>query len=215
MNTENLIKIIGLFAWPLVALIGGIFIFIFFRKEVSSFINRIRSVGKGSIETTSGAREEAAAKTGNTARREFMENPQSVVLSEQEQRIKADLISRGLESNNKDTIDVLVRELAQTQLDNAFLDTYYLIYGSELRLLQHLNSITGAAYTDGQLSRYVDVVRAQFPNRPNIESRESFMSVLVVSNLVTRNDNGYFITELGREFLAWIVRQGKRQDLSN
>jgi hypothetical protein len=215
MNTENMIKIIDILVWPSVVLIGWIFFFVFFRKDVSNIINRIRSVGKGAIEigTTSGARKEAATKTGSTARRKFMENLQSVILLEQEQRIKDDLLSEGLESN-EDKIDVLVRELARTQLDYDFLDIYYLIYGSELRLLQYLNSITEAV-TDGQLNRYIDAVRTQFPNRPNIESRESFMSILVASNLVTRNNNGYLITELGREFLAWIVRQGKRQDLSN
>lgn len=214
MKIEEIKGLVESLAWPLVGLVAVIVFLLFFRKEIAGFINRIRSVGKGGIETTSSAREEAAARTINVARQEFMENPQSITLSEQEKKIKDVLKRLGFESSG-DAIDVLVRELARTQINYGFLDIYNIIYGSELRLLEHLNSISGSGYTDGELDRYIATVRAQFPNRPNTENKESFMSILLTSNLVTRNNNRYFITELGREFLAWIIKQGKSQNLPN
>lgn len=142
MDIEFIVKELK---WPIVVLLLFIIITIIFKDAIRNLINRIRKAGIGNYgfdadptQPQSTDREQFT-KTVNKARQEFLEVPDSIVQQEQEKLIRDTLKEKAVDDNN-DKIDILVRELAKQQINYNFLYLYSIIYGSEVILLENLNS---------------------------------------------------------------------------
>jgi len=66
----------------------------------------------------------------------------SVVIAEIEGRIKNELSERGLNTDG-DTVKILIRHLAGTQILLSFEQIHSLIFGSQVFLLKKLNEVAG------------------------------------------------------------------------
>jgi len=124
------------FAGALVIL--GIAFFLIFRQPIVALIGRIRSIGRAGI-TTDPAQREADAKRDPRAEAEaLMRVLDNTLIREVEERITTDLRQRNL--LGAEAVPVLVRILAGMQIAFGFEETYRLIWGSQLSLLNYLNT---------------------------------------------------------------------------
>lgn len=207
-------------SWPaatvLIAVSLGTLFLLLFRGSIATAIPKIRRVGRSGVEldvpTPPSQAEESTARLTESdafvAAEQLKKALDSPLLIEQETRIKRDLAERGLDVSPA-SVDVLVRYLAAFQLAYAFEALYSLIYGSQLTLLQTLNSqAQGMEYQIARTFSY-DIAAVIYPDVYRAYSFDEYIHFLLTTGLVSRADDRIFITPMGREFLAYLIRQGK------
>ena len=206
---DALQKVIGSLGWPHIALIIGIFFMIIFRVPIATFIGRIRTVGKAGVTTETSPLAQSDEKR-KIAVDELMKVGDSIVLKELEQSTVKDLSSRGLDTEG-DTVKVLIRNLAATQLALDYEQIYNLIYGSQILLLRRLNEAVG----QGRLKEYMDDYFLKVKSKHQdlfTWSFEQYLDFLFKRALIITVDGKYHITTKGVDFLTWIVRNGRTED---
>lgn len=192
-------------AWPAAVLIIALFFMLLFRKNISSLLERTQKIGRDGIQTSPAQIQQATERESLV--RELMREFDSIVFREQEESIRKDLENRGL-NNPQDKINLLVRLLAINQLALHFERINSVIWGSQISLLQHLNS-----RADGDISTalkfFYDSAAGLYPATFASYPFEQYLQFLVAFNLITLQGERYFITNLGHEFLVYLADTGQ------
>ena len=124
------------------------------------------------------------------------------IVQEQENLIHNDL--KKLNISREEIVKLLVRHLAVTQLYNRAEFIYRTIFGSQIGLRKFLN-IAGVA-TKAQLSAIYENTKFQFPDLYVNYSFVQYLQYRLTQILITTQDNEhYFITVAGKEFLKWMT----------
>ncbi len=202
-RSEFVLKSMEIWAWPVAALVFGLAVLGFFQKQLAGFIERVKTVsGKGfQAETGEEQKSSAVAKRAEELKRAF----DSPLLLEQEQRIRNDL---GEVLKAPEAVDVLIRHLAATQIIYRFENLYWLIWGSQIAILQHLNA--NASGTELRALRpFYDLAAKQYPDAFASYSFEAYLGFLETAGLVQKQGNQLVIAPIGREFLGYLHRAGK------
>jgi hypothetical protein len=207
----GILQRLGLTGWPLVVIV----FVLLFRKPIAAWIPSIRRVGPGGVEagpppTQDGLKSPATEteREPGRASEELMRALDPPLLVDQEKRILQDLQSRGLGQPNQETLRVLVRYLATFQFGYLFENIYRDIYGSQLALLQYLNTLPNAPVSAAQ--HYYDQAASRYPDVFRTYPFDSYLNWLAsVANVVSKTDGQISITPLGREFLAYLTRSGR------
>lgn len=202
-------EILKIFAWPLTILLLGIFFIVVFKRSIQLFINRIKSVGKGGIQTESSPEIQKEEQRKKVVQ-ELMNLGDSIVLKAAEEAITLDLKNRGLEAEG-DTVKVLIRHLAATQLALDFEQIHGLIFGSQIYLLKRLNEVVGQGKPRQYIESHFTNVQALFPTLLSWDV-DQYLGFLLSRQLLTIVNKNYHITNKGVEFLLWLIRTGHRED---
>ncbi len=207
---EGLVEIIKNIGWPHVALVFAVIFIIVFRSQIGSFISRIRSVGKEGLkadELPEAQHEEARKKVVE----ELMNVGDTQLLNEVEAAIKDNLKDRGLEHEG-DTISVLVRHLAATQIAYAFEQAYNSLFGSQITLLKQLHQLAGDGATQEHIDKYFGRVQTAHSDVFETWDVEKYLRYLFSIGFVTIQNDRYHITVKGTEFLVWLARYAHSED---
>jgi hypothetical protein len=178
-----------------------------FRKPISALLNRTHKISKEGIQTLpqqTQQRPETFEK--KTVVQELKEAFDSVTLREHETSIRRDLDQRGLK-NEQETIDILIRHLAAAQIARHFEFVNSSIWGSQINLLEHLNGSL-----EGELNENLRVFYDQAGLTPPISEEypfERYLNFLILNNLIIQEEEKYKITNLGRDFLGYLVATGR------
>jgi hypothetical protein len=197
--------------WPLVVLILGILFMIIFYKPIASLIGRVQEINKSGIRT-SPAQIQKGSEQAKQAADEIMKTFDNVLLKEIEDSINKDLEARGL-GKSEEAIKVLVRLLASNRVLLAFEYLYSVIWGSQLSILQTLNSKADGETVDAFRPIY-DFAATLYPEAFNNYTFDKYVDFLKNANLMTRQGDRYYITVFGREFLSYLIRSGRNLNLS-
>ncbi|MBT6230993.1 MAG: hypothetical protein HON76_20505 [Candidatus Scalindua sp.] len=136
----------------------------------------------------------------------------SIVISELVDRIKAEMEEKGL-STHGDSVKILIKHLAGTRLLLTFEQIHSLIFGSQIRLLKKLNESTGIGKATDFVHTYIDIAKSTHADNLSSWDYNQYLSYLYSSLLIVDDDNNNIhITELGVEYLTWIIRDGRRED---
>jgi hypothetical protein len=129
------------------------------------------------------------------------------IVQHQEGLIRASLKKFNLDVNAQETVDLLVKHLAVTQLWLNAERIYRMIFGSQIFLLKSLNTSGGLSRV--QLSQYYEAVKTQFPEVYNNYPFEPYLQFLLEQGLIATEDSEHYaITMGGKEFLKWIMDVG-------
>ena len=184
----------------------GIAFFLIFYKPISRLIDRIRSISKSGITTDTNQRDAVESRDPRAEAEALMRDLDSALLREVETGINNELRPRNL--LGAEAVPVLVKYLAGWQIAFHFEETYGLIWGSQINLLNYLNPLPGG--TPRELARtFYTLSAAQYPEAYSGYSFEAWLGFLI-SRILIRDDNGQLrITVRGREFLAYLTRIGR------
>ncbi len=208
MNMDEISK---LFTWPLVSLIFGIVFMYMFRSHIGGFISRIRSAGKDGVklDETPDAQLEEQKKEIVQA---LMDIGSSQLRDEVEIIIFSDLKERNLDTEG-DTVKILVRHLAATRMALDFEQIYSLIFGSQIYLLKKLNEVAGQGKSMSFVDGYFKQVKTIEPEFYQKWELSDYVEYLHSRSLVTQDASQVHITVKGQEFLVWLARSGRREDV--
>ncbi len=202
-----MVEILKIVIWPAVTIGCVIFACVYFRKQLSALLDRTTSVGKDGLR--------ASPPTGQTTQdidrvrkaQELVEVLTSPVVREREELIRKELKEKGLEDQSE-TVKVLTRYLATTQLIVAFEELYRTIFGSQIFLLKAANENRAGGITDDFVTEHFENVKRMFAPTFDQWKSENYIRFLLISGLLTRAGQSYGITNLGVDFLEWITKIG-------
>ena len=138
---------------------------------------------------------------------ELMRALDSPTLRLQENSIKEDLENRGL--RNSEAIEVLIRYLANAQITLVFNEIDYEIWGSQVELLQFLNSSPGSSAEELKTFYNLAVQRSINPIEfINNQTFEQYLQFLTSYELITELEGSYHISHIGRDFLVFLTAKG-------
>ncbi|WP_028470508.1 hypothetical protein [Neptunomonas japonica] len=137
----------------------------------------------------------------------------SIVINEYEDHIKRDLEARDLDCDS-DTAKILIKHLAGTQISLNFEALNQDIFTSQIELLRILND----AIPDGKPPAFVD----EFAQNIIIKNSdvlkewtpESYLEYLYAKQLIVNEENNIRITNIGVEYLSWLVKSGRSRSNS-
>jgi len=205
---EGIIKAIG---WPHLAFLFAVFFVLLFRKPLFGLISRITSIDKSGIKASQTPEAQREEQKKESVQQLLLAIGDSIVLQDIEGRIRADLKEKGLETDG-DTIKVLIKHLAGTRVLLEFEEIHNLIFGSQIFLLKKLNEVAGQGKPIEFIANHFEHVKGLFPEQLGDWSLEQYLAFLMGRLLITTKGNIFHITNLGVEYLIWMIRNGKRED---
>ena len=134
----------------------------------------------------------------------------NIVISELEKQITDDLKSNNLPVEGA-SIKVLVKHLAGTQLLLAFERIHNVIFGSQIFLLKKLNESLGVGKPMSFVEQHIEHVRSVFSDTLSSWDDEQYLGFLYDRLLIVRHNDQLHITNLGVEYLTWLVRNGRSE----
>jgi hypothetical protein len=88
---------------------------------------------------------------------------------------------------------------------------YNFIYGSQIKLLQKLNS--GGQFPKEKIKYFYDAAKDIWPDLYNNYSFEQYMNFLSSAGLVVISSNGVVtLTSLGQDFLRFLIEDNRPTD---
>lgn len=136
----------------------------------------------------------------------------SIVITDLENSIKKELEEKNLDIEGE-TVDVLLRHLAGTQLLLAFERVHSVIFGSQIYLLKELNTSIPSGLIEDEVFAHYERVKQHFKDTYNNWTEEQYLAYLYSNFLIKKeDDNTIHITNFGVEYLTWIARNGKNED---
>jgi len=196
---ETFLKILEIIKWPLV----GIVAIVCFRRCIAAFINRARGLKYSGVEIQAGPlpQDPAEVKVGSADK--LLQALDSPVLLKSEKVIRDFLAKEGINTSD-DKEKVLIRHLAASQLTLVFTRIDFLIYQSQLKILEFLNSNPSAPR---QMAENIyNTASAFYPKILKDYPFEKYLGFLKTNNLIHEEEEILSITEIGREFLAFLIR---------
>lgn len=211
---DHLTSLLAVIAWPLIILI----MFLLLKVPISEFIKNIKRIGYGdaAIETGSPTKqqdEDDTSAIGSLSKDTSNANVDKVsgMFSEETMEVFADFVKNETLLDSLTTAeekqDVLFKYSKIIYLIMYFNRIYNDIFGSQLRLLQKLNS--SANENLGTLRVYYDYAKSTFPSIYEDYSYESYMEYLLSFNLIVNENGAIKITWLGKDFLKYLIEIGR------
>ena len=203
MTFDQFIRLLDAIKWPVAFLAFALVVILLFRAQLAVFFSRVTSIGKEGLKTGPVTGQQIQPDRTKQAQ-ELMRVFDSAALVENERLIKADLEKRHLEHTGE-TIDVLVRYLAQSQLTAAFEEIYRnRIWQSDLSSKRaNENRVLNRTFVEEHFRH----TQTLFPVFVDVDV-DRYMSFLVTRGLLQHTSSDYLITIMGSEFLGWMVRVG-------
>ena len=207
--------------WPVVALVIGIAALLLFRRPLAGLLERTEKIKDWlvaprpqSLPNADEATDPKAVAIEQKRRIDALtEGFSSKLLLIREAAIVEDLQNHGL-SVSTDTEKVLVKHLAGSQIVVGFERLFAVIYRSQVQALRWINGQpTGAARDD--LEVLYERAKAQWPTMYEHYSLEQWTAFMVLQGLLTLEQSAedevvsLQITVFGREFLAFLVNDGR------
>lgn len=205
-------EIIKALSWPhFTFLFALIFLFIY-KKQIETFMSRIASIDKNGIKISPMPEAQREKDKTEAVQELLLAIGDSIVLRDIEGRIKTDLESRGLETNG-DTIKVLIKHLGAAKVLLDFEQIHNLIFGSQIYLLKRLNEVIGQGLSKEDINAHFNRIQKKY-NEDFIDwSMDQYMTFLIGRSLVTVENETYHITNLGVEYLTWMMRNGRSENM--
>lgn len=187
-----------------VVIISIVFMFVF-RKNLAGFIDKIISIGKNGIVTVNPQLQTTPETKSSTE--ELLKAFSSNVILHQEETIRRLVEEKGI-TDAQDTIVFLLRLLASTQVAFWFEYVNSIIWGSQIAILQDLNA-KPLGETPLVLMGFYNIAAQTWPDVFVNYSFAQYIGFLITHNLLKWDDNKYYITDVGKEFLQYLINSGK------
>ncbi len=189
--------------WPI---FGGC-VALLFHKPISGFINRTIKIDKDGVTAISAPEAQREKQKPEAVQQLLDAIGKSIVITAIEDSIKDELKTKGL-STDGDSIDILIRHLAGTQLLLSFEQIHNLIFGSQIFLLKKLNEVAGQGRASSFVDDHFDHIKSLYPDTFDDWSVNQYLNFMFGHSLITLQSNQIHITNKGVEYLTWIARNG-------
>jgi hypothetical protein len=192
-------------AWPAVVFLLGLVAIFVFRGPLSRFLDRAKRIGKDGIEAGQSIQEKAT-EIKPSPTEDFLKSFDNALLVKREEFIRNELLKLQI-NQPTEREKVLIRLLAAFSLIQAFENAYMFIWGSQIGVLEYLNSASQDTPLDFLKPWYEEAVGRQ-PELYKNYSFDQWLGFLEGHYLIVRRGGAVTISLEGREFLKYLVDRG-------
>lgn len=192
--------------WPSTVAVIAIVAMLIFKKPISEFIVRIQQIDRSGIKAPSQeSRVNESSESDKNSRTfsDFMDSGTSPMTKRHEKSLREDLAKIKTE-NDEEKITLLIRALVRQQLKTTYNNINNVIFGSQLDLLTQVNS-----FKLGVKEKYIhecfEKAKKGFPEFHAPTTYESYSGFLFRSGLLIRESENIEISDLGLDFLKYLV----------
>lgn len=200
----DIIHLLDVLKWPLLILI----IILIFRKEIINLINRLTKLKYG------GTSVEAQQQLVNENQENKKKSTVDKVLGlykEETTNFFQDFVKQDTDieklGTEKEKVQRLINYSITLYIEKEFEKLYNLIFGSQIMILQQLN--TGSKEDLTSLISYYNLAVEQNPKFFGTYSYENYMGFLISYQLISKEGEQIKITFLGIDFLKYMTETGK------
>jgi len=204
-STQSFMDILKIIVWPVVAIV----IVLLLKKSITDLLGRVTKIGYGKLGAETQHKQsttdkpplvnETIQKVLGIFSQETIERAEKVVNNES----KVEGIS-----DDSDKVKTLHKYAQALYLIFTFERIYNIIFGSQLYILDCVN--TESRETKTSLKRFYDSAVQNFPNfYSNYAYQEYFQFLITFELIIINDDETCHITWLGRDFLKYLVENGK------
>ena len=201
-NPEQILEYV---AWPIAFVVVAVIFLVLFRKAISGLLEKTQKISKEGIEIAQTSQTKPSKKEFSA--KELVKVPDSTTIREYEKRIEEDLDELKISDPNE-KIKILTRQLAATQQNLFFSSVEKALWGSQLEILRYLNSNATGVDAEKIKSYYWKAVE-KAPEAFAKYGFEKYIQFLIDVALVKKENNQYFITLVGKDFLVYLVNIGQ------
>jgi hypothetical protein len=192
-------------AWPLAVVILGMYGIYVFRRPIEGLMDRTQQIKAAGVEALTSA-QVSHQQTERVRIDEVLKAYDSPMLRIREDEIVQQLNALKL-SGPQERERVLVRHLATLLIAMDFDSKYRAIFGSQLLVLEQLNTRSEGA-TPQEIKPIYDQAAARSPDVYEGFSFDQWVAFLSHSQLVREESDRVYLTVAGREFLKYVVDRG-------
>lgn len=204
-------EILEAIGWPHVFFLIAIIFIAVFRKRIGGLISRVTSIDKSGVKAEP-VPEAQREKDRTEAVQELLTAiGDSIVIRETENLIRNELTGKGLQTEG-DTVTVLIKHLAASRILLGFEQIHNLIFGSQIFLLKKLNEVRGQGVTKYQVEAHFAHVQELFEGELGSWTLGEYLDFLLRTLLITNKGETYHLTNLGAEYLTWMIRNGRSEN---
>jgi len=208
---ELVISLLSVLVWPIVVVI----IFFVLREPLSGIITRANEFGFGKFVAKMGPISKQGIESKDMTLEQLQNDKFSKtatdllkIYSDSTIKYFENYIKQATNYDKLDTAEKREKELFSYSkialLVIIFGNIYNTIYGSQIRILQKLNSSN--VENKDTIREYYDSAKKMFANVYSNYSYENYLSYLTISNLIVIEQDGkIIISDFGRDFLKYIV----------
>lgn len=204
-------EILNAINWHHLAFIFALAFIATFRQPLSELIRRTTKIGKDGISAGPAPDAQRERFDPEAAQQLLDVIGNSIVITEIEGHVRAELKKKGLNTEG-DTVKVLIRHLAGTQLLLSFEQIHNLIFGSQIFLLKKLNEVAGQGRPFSFVCSHIDHVKTLYPDAFSEWSYDQYLEFIFGRLLIIRHGDQIHITNLGVEYLTWLARSGRSEN---
>ena len=228
---RDIIEAISAVGWPSATTIVVIAFLLIFRPQIGNLIARTRSVTREGINADlppeaqnaninsplrsvakEGINADLPPETHNEENRklaveELMNLGRSITRDETENIIFADLEKQSLDAKG-DTVRILVRHLAATQMALDFFQIYHSIFGGQIFILKRLHQVAGVGLVEQDVDSIFVGRKAIVRGVLDEWDLQRYLLYLYDNLLITKSDDRLHITNKGQDFLVWLAQRG-------
>lgn len=199
-------------AWHHLTFLFALVAIFVFRHPIADLIKRTTRIDKEGLkaELSPEAQREMTETSSEAVQQLLDAVGNSVVIREQEDAIRRDLVARGF-STEGGSVLVLTRHLAGTQILLAFERVHGSIFGSQIFLLKKLNEVTGQGRSSAFVYEHIDHVKKLYSAQLGDWSYEQYLGFIFAQLLIVRDGDQFHITNFGVEYLTWMARNGRSE----
>jgi len=219
--------------WPITLLILGLIILFKFDdsvsllfKSLSDLIDRIKKIGKTGMEmepklidqqqASEDLKKDDVKEIFSHAKEargsKFDEIMKSLQKDDDTYKETEEIIKTSLEEfklKHEQQVALLVKITSNLSLAYSFEITYSVIFGGQITILLHLNTLVGIGATREHLKHFYDDALSKYPSLLKGYSFTKYINFLVESLLILEEGGKYLITKRGLSFLNYIFEAKK------
>jgi len=189
--------------WGAITIIVLVFL-VMFHKQINALISRIKSIGREGVILDSERQESRTEIDPRVEAENLMRQLDNKLILEVEDLIKGELSKKKL--LGAEGVPVLIRYVSALSIAYSFSEAYRMIWGSQLSLLDYLN--TNDPQPTTALRPFYNLGASQYPAIYQAYTFEQWLNFLK-AHLLIREDVGLTgITVRGREFLTYLTTAG-------
>ena len=208
---DTMQEILNTITWHHLAFIFALVFIVIFKQPLSELIRRTTKIGKEGL-TAGPAPEAQREKSDPEAVQQLLDViGNSIVITDIESRVRTELTNKGFNTDGN-TVKILIRHLAGTQLLLSFEQIHNLIFGSQIFLLKKLNEVAGQGRPLAFVNDHIDHVKSIYPSELAEWTYDQYLDFLYSRLLIVRHGDQIHITNNGVEYLTWVARNGRSEN---
>ncbi len=180
-----------------------------FQGPLSQFLSRITTITKSGITALPVPDAQSEQKKEIS---KLLSIGKSALLTEEEDNIYKELKEKHLDIEG-DTIKILVSHLAIAQMRSSFEYNYNTIFGSQIRLLKIMNE-QRSGMSENVIQRHFLDIKERYSNEFKYWEINNYLKFLFDNILIINQNEMYYITVRGIEFLTWLSKEGRIENKS-